>query len=249
MPDSLACLGIQGKQTISEEIVADAIGTVEIKCGGARGSVENSTPGIECHSGPIVRGAAGLPRIFRPSVVAKFTGMRNGVKRPAQLTGPNVVGANVAGRRGESLGVAASEYYQVLVNDAWAGQSHRLRTGRFAAQIFAEVDSAAVSKGWNRFARGGIQGVDEVHYANQNALVIAIGPVSEPAIRLRSTYSGVEFPQELAGRGIQREEFLCWSDSIEHALDDDGACLKTAFLLRVKAPRDSEALDVAFIDL
>src|SRR5882762_10805074 len=236
MPDSLTRLRVQGKQTVGEEIVADAIGAVEIKCGGARRRIENSALGIERHPGPIVRGAAGLPRILRPSVVAKFTGMRDGVKRPAQPTGSNVVGANVAGRRRESLGVAAAEYYEVLVNDARAGQINRLRAGRLAAQVFAEIDSAAVSKRWNRFAGGGIQGVNEVHHAYQNALVFAISPVGEPAIRLRSTNSGVELPQEPACQGIQGENFLRWSDSVEHALDDDGARLKTTFLLRIKAP-------------
>src|SRR5256884_2620637 len=99
MPDSLARPCVQGKQTISEEIVADAIGAVEIKRGGACWDVDNAAPGIERHSGPIVRGPTGLPRILRPSVIAKFTGMRDGVERPAQPTGSNVVGANVAGDR------------------------------------------------------------------------------------------------------------------------------------------------------
>src|SRR6267143_370731 len=147
MPDSPARPCIQGNQTISEEIVADAIGAVEIKCGGACWDVDNSAPGIERHPGPIVRCAAGLPGILRPGVIAKFTGMRDGVEGPTQLTGSNVVGANVAGRRGKSLGVAAAEYYEVLVNDAWASQIYRLRAGRLPAKIFAEVDSAAVSKG------------------------------------------------------------------------------------------------------
>src|SRR5467141_108734 len=202
MPDSPARPCIQGNQTISEEVVADAIGAVEIKRGGACWNIDNAAPGIERHPGPIVRGAAGLPRLFRPSVVAKFTGMRDGVERPAQLACSNVVGANVAGRRRKSLGVAAAEYYEVLVNDARAGQIYRLRAGRFAAQVFPEIDSAAVSKGWNWFAGGGVQGVDEVHHAGQNPPVLAISPVSEPAIRLRSTNSRVELPQEFACRGI-----------------------------------------------
>src|ERR1700694_2017132 len=225
MPDPLARPCVQGNQTISEEIVADAIGAVEIKRGGACWDIDNAPPGIERHPSPIVRGAAGLPSILRPSVIPKFTGMRDGVERPAQLTGSNVVGANVAGRRRKSLGVAAAEYYEVLVNDAWAGQIYGLRAGRFPAKIFAEIDSATVSKGWNRFAGSGIQGVDEIHHADQDALVFSVSPVSEPAIRLRSAYSRVELPQELACCGIQGENSLCGGDSVEQALDDNGACL------------------------
>src|SRR5260370_27686055 len=108
MPDSFAGLRIQGEQAICEEIVADAIGAVEIKSGGARGSVEDSALGIERHPGPIVGGAAGFPGVLGPSVIAELAGVGNGVKRPAQLAGTNIVGANVAGRCGKSLGVAAT---------------------------------------------------------------------------------------------------------------------------------------------
>src|SRR5258706_8721214 len=34
--------------------------------------------------------------LFRSRVVAEFTGMRNGVKRPTQLAGSGVVSANIA---------------------------------------------------------------------------------------------------------------------------------------------------------
>src|SRR5260370_26302575 len=142
MPDSCAGFRIQGEQAIGEKIVANPISAVEIKRGGARGSVENSTRGIERHSSPIICGAAGLPGILRPGLIPKFAGMWNGVKRPSQLAGSNVIRANVAGRRGESLRIAAAEDHQILVNDTRAGQIDRLRSGGFAAQIFAEVDAA-----------------------------------------------------------------------------------------------------------
>src|SRR6266481_3100889 len=103
MPDSLARPRVQGNQTISKEVVADAIGAVEIKRGGACWNIDNAAPGIERHPGPIVRGAAGLPRLFRPSVVAKFTGMRDGVERPAQLACSNVVEIGRASCRERSL--------------------------------------------------------------------------------------------------------------------------------------------------
>src|SRR5260370_35430459 len=46
MPDSFTGLRIQGEQAICEEIVTDTIGAVEIECGGAGRSVENSALGI-----------------------------------------------------------------------------------------------------------------------------------------------------------------------------------------------------------
>ncbi len=175
--------------------------------------------------------------------------MRDGVKRPAQLAGSNIVGANVAGRRRESFGVASTEDHQVLVNDAGAGEIHRLGSSRRTAEIFTQVDAACISKRRDRFARGGVQSVDEVHDADEDAPVFAVGPVGQTAIRLCAANSGVELPQELACCGIQRENFLRWSDAVEQPVDDNGACLKTAFFLSVKTPGDSETLDVVPIDL
>src|SRR5258708_13282160 len=114
MPDSLACAGVQGNQAICEEIIASAIGAVEIKCRRAGRNVENSALGIESHSSPIVGRAAGLPRIFWPRVVAEFTRMRNGVKRPAQLAGSGVVSANFAWRLRASPELASPISHQVI---------------------------------------------------------------------------------------------------------------------------------------
>src|SRR5260370_16771401 len=194
-----------------------------MKCGGARGGVENSALRIKRHSRPIVRGAAGLPCILWPSVRGKFARMRDGVKRTAQLSGSNVVGANVAGRRGKSLGIAAADDDQIFVNDGWAGQVNGLSGGGFAAKVFTEVDEAFLCKSRNGFAGGSVQSVEEIHHANQNALVLAVGPVGETAVRLRAANARVELPEELAVRGIQGENFLRSCDSLEHALDDDRA--------------------------
>ncbi len=249
MPDSLARLRVQGNQAIGEEIVAQAIGAVEIKCGGACWNIDNPALRVERHPRPIVGGTAGLPRVLGPSVVAKFTGMRDGVKRPAQFAGANVVRANVAGRRGESLWIAATDNQQILVNNGWTGQDDGLGGGRLTAKIFAKVDATVFCKRRNGFAGDGVQGVEEIHHGNEDALVFAIGPVGEAAIWLRSTDSRVEFPEQLSGRGIQGKYFLCRSDAVEYTLDNDGARLKAACFLRVKAPGDAEALDVGPINL
>src|SRR5437899_12487965 len=98
MPDSFTCLGIQGNQAICKEIVADAIGTAEIKCGGTCRNKDDSALGIERHPGPIVRSAAGLPSVLRPSAIPIFAEMGNRVKRPAQPSGSHVDVADVDGR-------------------------------------------------------------------------------------------------------------------------------------------------------
>ena len=68
MPDAFAGLGVQGDKAIGEEIVADAIGAVEIECRRAGGNVDNAARDVDRHAGPVVGGAAGLPRVLGPGV-------------------------------------------------------------------------------------------------------------------------------------------------------------------------------------
>ena len=121
--------------------------------------------------------------------------------------------------------------------------------GWFTSKIFSKVDATLFCKRRNRLAGGGIQSVQEIHHGNEDALVFAIGPVGEAAVGLCSTDSRVELPEHPSGRGIQSKNFLRRCDSIEHALDNDGARLEAACFLRVKAPGDAEALDVGPINL
>src|SRR5204863_8660147 len=130
MPESFACLSIQSNQAICEEIVADAVAAVEIKCGGARWDIDNSALGIERHTGPIVRCAAGLPGVSGPSAIPKLPGMSNGVKRPVQLAGTNVESVNVARGRGMSLGLASSIDQQIFLSDGWTGEYNGLDGSR-----------------------------------------------------------------------------------------------------------------------
>src|SRR5712672_1654545 len=120
MPNSLSCLRVQRNQAICEEIVAQPIGAVEIKCSGARRNVNNSTLRIKGHPSPIVGGAAGLPRILRPSGIPEFSGTRDRVKRPAKSAVSNVEGTNVAGWCRESFGIATADDHKIFVNDRGA---------------------------------------------------------------------------------------------------------------------------------
>src|SRR5215472_11189462 len=99
MPDAFARLRLQSKQAVCKQVVANAVGAVEIKCGRARGNVYDSTLGIDRHARPVVSGAARFPGIFRPGVVTELARMRNGVERPAQLAAAHIVGADVTERR------------------------------------------------------------------------------------------------------------------------------------------------------
>src|ERR1019366_8265026 len=122
VPDTLAGIGMERQQGIGEEVVARAVGAVEIAGGGSGGDVEDSALRVDRHAGPVVGGAGVGPGILGPGVVAVLAGMRNGVETPAQLAGANIEGANVASGGGERLGSAATDNQQILINDARAGE-------------------------------------------------------------------------------------------------------------------------------
>ena len=186
VPDFLACFRVQGDQAIGEEVVTNAVSAVKIKSGRACGHVKNSALGIESHARPVVCGPGSFPRPPRPGFVTEFAGVRNGVKRPAQFAGENVISANVAGRRGEGLRVAAADDDEVLVDDSRAGEINGLGADGLTAQVFAQIDSSLSSKLRNRPAGGGLESVEKIQSASQDALVFAVAPVGKPAVRLRT---------------------------------------------------------------
>src|SRR5436305_1127630 len=103
MPDAFTSISFEGDKTIGEQVVADAVAAIEIKSGGARRNVDDAALDIQGHTSPVIGGPTILPGIFRPGVVTKFAGMRNRVKRPTQLAGAHIVGADVSGRGGQSF--------------------------------------------------------------------------------------------------------------------------------------------------
>ncbi len=220
MPEAFAGAGVQREQAVGEEVVADAIGAVKIKSGRAGGNVNDSANRIERHASPVVGGAAGFPGVTWPGFVAEFAKQRNGVERPAKLSGANIESANTAGRSGKCFWIASAEDDQVFKDDAGAGENDGVGAGRFAIEIFAEVDAAGVAEIGNGFAGGGIERVEKIHYADEDAGGGSGTPIGETAIGLRAFYAGVEFPEEFAGGGVEREDFLRGSDAVENPVDD-----------------------------
>src|SRR5690348_9351893 len=112
MPYALAGLGIEGKQAVSEQVITHAVSAIEIEGSRAGRDVNDSTVPVESHSGPVVNGAGALPGILGPSLVAELARSRNRMKRPAQPTGTNLVGSDVAIGRGQGLGLAPAHDHQ-----------------------------------------------------------------------------------------------------------------------------------------
>src|SRR5271169_5057247 len=159
MPDAFSGGGIQRQQAVGEQVVAGAVGAVEIAGGAAGGDVDDAALEIDRHAGPVVGGAGVGPRVLGPGIVAELTGARDGVELPTKLAGAGVVGANVAVRGGKGFALAPADDQQVLVDNAGAGEAHGLLFG-VAIQVHVEVDAALVAEAGEKFAGFGVERID-----------------------------------------------------------------------------------------
>ncbi len=176
--------------------------------------------------------------------------MGDGMKAPAQLAGQNVVGANVSRKGRQGFREAAPNDKQVFIDHCRTRQGNEARTD-ITPEIFAKINTAAIAEGWDRLARVGIERVDKIHYADEDAtvLVVGTGPIGKAAIRLRTDNAGIEFPFLLPSRSVDRENFLRRRNAVENAIDFDGAGLKATGFTRVIKPGHLELLYVGLIDL
>src|SRR5512135_3334815 len=114
VPYTLASFGLERKQAIGEQVVADAVTAVKIEGRGASRNVDHAGLGIQRHACPVVGGATVFPRVFWPSLVTVFTSMGNRVENPAKLPGANVKGTDVAGCGREGLVLTSADNEKIF---------------------------------------------------------------------------------------------------------------------------------------
>jgi hypothetical protein len=110
---------------------------------------------------------------------------------------------------------------QVLVNDAWAGQRNR-QQAVIAAQIFAQINSSALSKCRNRLAGLSVKRIQKIGDRGEDAAIFAIRPIGKPSHWILAGDAGVELPNEPAGCGVESNDFLRRGVGIENVPQDDG---------------------------
>src|SRR5579863_10083309 len=92
MPDAVSGVSIQSKEAVCEEVVADPVGTVEVRGRRPGRHIDNAALYVHRHPRPVVSRAAVRPRVFGPGVVSVFAGVRNRVEGPPNRAGTNVIG-------------------------------------------------------------------------------------------------------------------------------------------------------------
>ena len=80
MPDALPGRGPEGNQGIGKEIIAVAVGSIEVEGGRSRGDEDQSPPVVHAHARPTVGGSGVFPGLLRPGLVARLSRMGNRVK-------------------------------------------------------------------------------------------------------------------------------------------------------------------------
>src|ERR1043166_1518672 len=118
MPDEFAGRRVERKGRVGIEIIAAAIAAVEIGSGGAGPKEYHAPFFIQGEAAPSV-GAADVLISFLVlvSLVTRLARMGNGMKRPADLPGVNVVRPDVAGGSLRAFGETRSNDDQVLIYD------------------------------------------------------------------------------------------------------------------------------------
>src|SRR5438132_393348 len=96
VPNPLARLSLEGKETISKQIVSHPIGSIEVKSSRTRRNEYQTSFFIEAYPAPTVGSPTILPGVPGPGVVTQLAGVRDGVKGPAKSARANVIGADVS---------------------------------------------------------------------------------------------------------------------------------------------------------
>jgi hypothetical protein len=241
MPQAFAGIGVEREQRVCVEVVADPITAVEVHDSGAGRRIENAVLGVDNHACPVVGSAGSFVGIFGPRFVTWLAGQRDSVKDPAQLAGAEVEGLNVTWRRGMRFWLPAADDDHVFVNDTRRGERDRqcAKVGFQAIdnEALSQIDSSIVAKARDKFAGVGVEAKKKIHHGGVDSPVRAVVPVGDSACRLAGDDAGVEFPFELAGRSVERDDLGLRRVGVECPANDERVGLDAAFFAGVVSPR------------
>jgi hypothetical protein len=248
VPQPLARVCVQSEQAIGKEIRACAIGSPEIGQRGFGGHIEDSASLVQRKAGPVGRAACCLVRFRWPGMVAVFTGPGDQVKDPAEAARTHIVGTD----RARSVRDAAHDVH-VLVN-----RSRRVDDrGRYPTAVsldcLAEMNRAFLPKASDKLSVRGVERVKISARSREDPLVVAARPVGDTALAAAlvtgTQLGGIECPDVLSRRSVQREHLTARGRRIEHPVDNQTVRLELACLAGVVAPDLAQAGDVLLVNL
>src|SRR5262245_51399675 len=98
VPDTFARFSLEAHKTVTEEIVAEPVAPIHVTCRRRQRYINVAELFIGTQIGPGVCRARVFPGAVLPCLDAELALLRNSLESPAELTGLNIVSADVAGR-------------------------------------------------------------------------------------------------------------------------------------------------------
>jgi hypothetical protein len=129
VPKALPRARVESQQTVAEQVGSDAVRAIEIVGGRTEREVGDAAFFVDRNLTPGIHGAGIFPGVGGPSLIPKFSGLRDGVERPRQFAAEHVIGAQIAWRGAVPLAGRRSQNDEVL-EDA-AGRSGLNAVDRF----------------------------------------------------------------------------------------------------------------------
>src|SRR5207245_7306194 len=108
-----------------------------------------------------------------------------------------------------------------------------------------------IAEGRYRLSGFSVEGVDKIHRAHDDPAIFVVGaaPIGKASAWLSANNTGIGFPLQFAGRGIESEDLLRRRDRVKNSSYLDRAGLQTASLSGVIGPCNFKLFYIRFIDL
>ena len=248
VPDATSRRGIERQQAVREQVVADAVGPVEVRRGRSGGHEHDPTRLVECHAGPVVGASVHPPRRLGPGIVAGLVRTRNRVEGPSQHARAHVVRPDVPRRGARAFARASADNQQIAVDDAGRCQPDRLGGGG-ASEIVAQVDAPPIPEAGNGDTCPSVERIEILVRRHEQAALVTVRPVGHAAVGTAALQLRVEGPLEGARRGIERHDPVIRGWRVEDAVHDDRIHLEPAGLTGVESPGLFEVSHVGGRDL
>ena len=224
MPYTPASRGIEHQQTIGIQIVTVAVAAPKVEGRRASRAEQEAAFLVYRHSAPYIHPTHPLPCIGGPCLISRFTGARDRVEAPDHLAGEHVISPHTSWRgRRRPLAHPHAHDDQIAKDDSWRVGLNR-QPGCIPAEVLTQVHTAIVAERIDQPAGTGIDGVQPMSVAKEDAPVRPVRPVGKPAVETVGLERG-KAPEFVPGGGIKGYDLRLRSGGVEYAAYDQRIAL------------------------
>src|SRR5882762_7205764 len=271
MPFAFAGLQINANQGFAEQIITGAMAAVEVTSRRFNRQVDQAELLVHSDLGPDAGVSGVFCRAIIPSVVAKLTLFRNGVKDPEAFAGSNVEAAHITfvvahafGRH--ALAKSGADDYGIFGHDRRGLNAYfasdQIRKN-FLIVIQLQIHFAMIGKRGNSNASLGVQ-TDQAKSRRdvENSLFFAVRPIGQAAAGELPWSCAAAFsfmltvdPKQFTGGRVKSDDRAARSSSgVQNAVHHERRAFEfvlqpVAEIIGLDAPRNFKIIEVAGVDL